>query len=391
MSGRIGGENGGQDLSRKNGALAESNVRAMVVEEFGKPLRYREFELPEPQNGEVLVKIIASGICGSDVHVWKGEDKRSRLPMILGHEGLGIVGKIMAGRMDIFQNELSEGDLIIWNRGVSCKACYQCLIKRKTYNCTSRWTYGFSKSINDYPYLNGSYSSHMLLTPETEIIRIRKAEEVKPEEDYVPYVSACCAGTTTACVFEQIRIDPADHVVIQGPGPLGIYAVLFAKEAGAQNIIVIGGTKERLDLCRKAGATHIIDRSQTTEEERLRQVMAFTDGRGGDVVLELAGTKEAVEEGIKFTSVNGTYASAGIAVDVGDVKINWFRDVVRKNVTVKGVWVGDVKNTYQAMKIYEKHKDLLAEMISHRIPLKEADQALQLMEEKKTVKAVLIP
>ncbi|MDF3003428.1 MAG: alcohol dehydrogenase, partial [Bacillota bacterium] len=58
---------------------------------------------------------------------------------------------------------------------------------------------------------------------------------------------------------------------------------------------------------------------------------------------------------------------------------------------VKGVWVGDVKNTYQALKIYEKHKELLAEMISHRIPLKEADQALQLMEEKKTVKAVLIP
>jgi threonine dehydrogenase-like Zn-dependent dehydrogenase len=304
---------------------------------------------------------------------------------------MGFVDQINAGRCDIFQNELQEGDLIIWNRGVSCKSCYNCLIKRKNYTCSSRWTYGFSKSINDYPYLNGSYASHMLLTPETEIIRIHKAEDVQPEADYIPYASACCAGTTTACVFEQIRIEASDNVVIQGPGPLGVYAALFAKEAGAQNIIVIGGTKERLDLCLEAGATHIINRKDTTEEERLAKVLEYTEGRGGDVVLELAGTREAVEEGVRYTATNGTYASAGIAVDVGDVKINWFRDVVRKNVTIKGVWVGDVKNTWQAMKMYEKYKALLAKMISHRIPLKEADQALRMMEEKQVIKAVLIP
>jgi len=366
-------------------------VYAMVVEEFGEPLQYREFDMPVPKGGEVLVRILASGICGSDVHVWKGEDKRSRVPMILGHEGIGYIDKVNAGRRDIFNNELQEGDLIVWNRGVSCKSCYNCLIKRKNYTCSSRWSYGFSKSINDYPYLNGSYSSHMLLTPDTEIIRIVKAEDVDSNEDYVPYASACCAGTTTACVYEQIRVEPSDNVVIQGPGPLGIYAVLFAKEAGAQNIIVIGGTEERLELCKEAGATHIINRKNTTPEERLQKVLEYTDGRGADVVLELAGTKEAVEEGVRFTATNGTYASAGIAVDVGEVQINWFRDVVRKNVNIKGVWVGDIKNTYQAVKMYEKNKELLAKMISHRIPLKEANTALQMMEQKKVIKAVLIP
>ena len=368
-----------------------NKVYAMVVEEFGKPLHYREFEMPVPQGGEVRVKILASGICGSDVHVWQGEDKRSHLPMILGHEGIGYVDAVNAGRKDIFGNELAEGDLIAWNRGVSCKSCYNCLIKRKNYTCSHRWSYGFSKSINDYPYLNGSYSSHMLLTPETEVIRIIKAADLNPDEDYIPYASACCAGTTTSCVFEQIRVEPSDNVVIQGPGPLGIYAVLFAKEAGAKNIIVIGGTKERLELCLEAGATHIINRNLTTLEERLEKVLEYTDGRGGDIVLELAGTKEAVEEGVRYTAVNGTYASAGIAVDVGETRINWFRDVVRKNVSIKGVWVGDVKNTYQAIKMYEKHKELLAKMITHRIPLIEADIALKMMKQKKVIKAVLIP
>lgn len=363
----------------------------MVVEEFGKPMRYREFDIPVPEGGEVRVKILACGICGSDVHVWQGEDKRSHLPMILGHEGIGYVDAVNAGRKDIFGNELKEGDLIVWNRGVSCKTCYSCLIKRKNHTCPNRWSYGFSKSINDYPYLNGGYSSHMLLTPETELLRLVPAEQVDPTEDYVPYVSACCAGTTTACLFEQIQIDHADNIVIQGPGPLGIYAVLFARERGAQNIIVTGGTQERLDLCLEAGATHIINRHENSPQQCFDKIMEYTGGRGGDVVLELAGTKEAVEEGIRYTAVNGKYASAGIAVDVGDVKINWFRDVVRKNVTIQGVWVGDMKNTYQAVKVYERHKELLSKMLTHRIPLKDADMALQMMKKKKVIKAALIP
>lgn len=371
--------------------MVVEKVYSMVVEEFGKPLKYKEFDKPVPVGGEVLVKILASGICGSDVHVWKGEDKRSRLPMILGHEGIGYIEEVNPGRVDLFGNELKKGDLIVWDRGVSCKSCYNCIVKRKPYTCSNRWSYGFSKSINDYPYLNGSYSSHILLTPDTGILQIVRAEEINENEDYIPYASACCAGTTTSCVFEQIRVEHSDNVIIQGPGPLGIYAVLFAKEAGAENIIVIGGTQERLDLCLEAGATHIINRNLIQPEERMEKVMEYTEGRGGDIVLELAGTKEAVKEGLQYVATNGTYASAGIAVDVGEIGINWFRDIVRKNATVQGVWVGDIKNTYQAIKMYEKHKELLAKMVTHRIPLKEASKALQMMEKKEVIKAVLIP
>ena len=145
----------------------------MVLKSFGGLFERMEFEKPLPKNGEVLVKIIGCGICGSDVHVWKGEDKRSRLPMILGHESVGFIESVSdSNKKDIFGNPLRQGDIIVWNRGVSCKNCYTCLIKRRNYICPSRWSYGFSKSINDYPYLNGGYSSHILLVPETEIIRV---------------------------------------------------------------------------------------------------------------------------------------------------------------------------------------------------------------------------
>lgn len=141
------------------------NAYAMVVERYGEPLVRRNFPLPVPRDGEVRIRILATGICGSDVHVWRGQDERSHLPMILGHEGIGYVDAVRPGRLDLFGRELREGDLVVWNRGVSCKACYECLIKRRTYTCKHRWSYGFSKSILDYPYLNGSYASHMLLSP----------------------------------------------------------------------------------------------------------------------------------------------------------------------------------------------------------------------------------
>ena len=364
---------------------------AMVIEEYGKELVRHEFDIPQPVGGEVIIRILASGICGSDVHVWKGQDKRSHLPQILGHEGIGYVQAVNPGRKDIFGRELREGDLVVWDRGVMCKSCYECLIKRKDYNCKSRWTYGFSKSIYDYPNLNGSYSSHMRLVPETDILQLIPREKLKEDEDYIPFVSACCAGTTTACAFEQSRVESGDTVLIQGPGPLGVYSVLYARERGASKIIVVGGTKSRLELCREAGADVVIDRNETTAEQRLAQVLDLTDGRGADSVFEVAGTASAVEEGVHYVATGGEYISAGIAVDVGDVRLNWFSDVARKNATIKGIWVGDIKNTYQAIELYRRHKYILDRTITHRIPLENATEALRMMERREGMKIVLIP
>ncbi|MCL1928690.1 MAG: zinc-binding dehydrogenase [Treponema sp.] len=367
-------------------------VHAMVLKSFNEPFECMEFDKPVPKNDEVLVKIAGCGICGSDIHIWKGEDKRAHLPMILGHEGVGFIESLSgSSKQDIFGNALQEGDLIVWNRGVSCKKCYTCLIKRQNYLCPGRWSYGFSKSIHDYPYLNGSYSSHILLTPETEIIRVKPLENIDPNEDYSVYASLCCAGTTTACVFEQARLQSGDQVVIQGPGPLGIYAVLFARECGAKSIIVIGGTENRLNLCLEAGATHIINRKNTSFEQRRALVTEATEGRGADAVLEFAGTSSAVEEGIQYLAYGGAYISAGIAVDVGQVSINWFRDVGRRNARIQGVWVGDSKNTWQALEVFTRYKPMLEKMVTHKIPLEKANDALMMVERKEAIKAVLIP
>lgn len=363
---------------------------AAVVEEFGKPLVLREFDIPKLNDGEVLIKVLACGICGSDVHIWEGQDARTNLPMILGHEAIGYIQELKGEKKDIFNTSIKEGDLVIWNRGVSCKNCYQCLINRKNYLCYNRWTYGISKSINDYPYLNGGYSSHIILTPETEIIKICNNEEAQ-QEDYIPFVSVCCAGTTTANTFEQIDVEVGSTVLIQGPGAIGAYCVAFAKENGASNIIVTGGTKKRLEICKEVGADYIINRHETNRKERLDIVMDITKGHGIDYVLEVAGVNQAIEEGLDYLAVGGTYASPGIAVDTGTIPVEWFRNVVRKNARIQGIWVGDIKNTWQSMLVYNKYSDILKKLVSHRYSLYKASDALFAMKNKEAIKAVITP
>lgn len=364
---------------------------AMVMEQFGRPLAKRAITLPKPEKGEVLASLYAIGICGSDLHIWKGEDPRSRLPLILGHENLAVIEDPgPEERFDMDGIPLQRGDLIAWNRGISCNMCYECTVLNRPYLCPRRWTYGISRSLNEYPYLNGGFATHILLTPQTEIIRVANAGQLK-QKDYVPFVAACCAGTTVACMYDQAGVRKGDTVLIQGPGPLGVFAVAFARACGAERIIVLGGTQARLDLCREAGATHVINRKQTTLRERLSQVRDITHGRGANVVMEVAGTVESVEEGLQHAATGGAYISGGIAVPAGEARIDWFKLVGRKNLTIQGVWVGGARHTHQAFSIYRQYEDLLSRVVSDRFPLAEADTALEALAARRVMKAVLIP
>jgi threonine dehydrogenase-like Zn-dependent dehydrogenase len=363
---------------------------AMVLEGYGAALKPVPMSLPDLAAGEILCRLLVTGICGSDVHIWEGQDPRTHLPMILGHEALGVIAEAAGAKRDVLGNELRVGDVVAWNRGVLCGNCTACKIKMKPHLCAERWTYGISKSVHEYPYLNGGYATHIRLVPQTELIRIAGREEAAGK-DFVPWVSAICAGTTVACAFDQARVEPGDTVVIQGPGPLGIYGVAFARARGASRIIVIGGTQERLDQCLRAGATMALNRNRQDANERRRCVLDATHGGGADFVLEVAGTIESVSEGLDLVRRGGTYSSAGIAVPVGSVAIPWFEQIVRKNVTIQGVWVGDTRHTYQALEIFRQYESVLAPIVTDRFPLSQATAALRHVKDKKGMKTVLVP
>lgn len=358
--------------------------KQMIMEDFNSDLIEKIIEIPELSQGEILIKIKAAGICGSDIHMKKGEDKRIPLPIVLGHEGVGEIVKINGSRKSVEGKNLSEGDFVLWNRGVVCGECYYCAIKKEPSLCENRRIYGINLPANRFPYLNGCYSEYIILAQEAHLFKIE--EEIDP----AILVSASCSGATMAHAFDIKSPEIGDTVVIQGAGPLGIYGVAFAKNKGAKNIVVLAGTQSRLDLCKEFGATHIINMKQHDMAERREIIMGITGGKGADIVIEAVGSKGVVEEGIKFVKKGGSYIATGYAQEAGVEEIDFFREVVSKNITINGVWVSDSAHVHKALNLVLQNKELFGKMVT-KYNLNDANIALKNMAEKKDLKAVLIP
>ena len=360
--------------------------QGMVLEQFNHPLQLRAIEIPPLQSGQILARITAAGICGSDVHMWTGKDPRTPLPMILGHEGVGEVVRIGGRRYTVDGTDLKEGQAILWNRGVVCGTCYWCRRAGQPELCPNRWVYGIHRSCEVSPYLNGCYSEYVILDAKTDVFLPED-----PDVDPAVLVPASCSGATVAHAFDLCPPDKGDIVLVQGPGPLGIFAVAFAKEFGASEIAVIGGTPERLEICRSFGATTILNRNELSTEERRQAVMALTDGRGVDLAIEAVGQPEVFREGIDLVRRGGAYISVGVGAPAGTIELDLYQDIELKNLRLQGVWVSHSKHTRMAMDLILKHGNLFQRMIAHRLDLKDATGALEIVRARKSIKAVLIP
>lgn len=359
--------------------------KAMVLYQFNQPMEMRDIEIPVLTKGQVLVRIDIAGICGSDVHQYKGEDPRVPLPIILGHEGVGRIAAMQGERYDVNGEKLHEGDYIIWNRGYTCGSCESCVILKEPSLCKNRKVYGINISSDTPPYLNGCYSEYIILSARTDIFKVR--EDIEPEV----LVTASCSGATTAHGFSMINNCMGKTVLIQGPGPLGFYSIAFAKNLGASKIIMIGGSEKRLELCSEFGATDVINRKKTTTEERRERVMEITGGKGVDLVIEAAGRSGVVEEGIKLARVGGTYLTMGFAQPAGLQSLDFYNEVVKKNLTIKGVWVSDCSHTFMALELCKKEAELFKKLVTHKVSLDEANYGIELMRSKEALKVVIKP
>ena len=360
-------------------------AQTMVLTKFLAPLEAREVEIPELASGEMLVQIDAAGVCGSDVHMWKGEDPRTPLPIILGHEGVGTILKIAGNKQDVNGSELKVGDRILWNRGVVCGQCHFCAIEADLSLCINRRTYGINRCFDDFPHLTGCYSTHILLDARTNVFPVPK------EADPAVLVPASCSGATVAHAFDLHPVRFGDTVLVQGPGPLGMFAAAFAKRMGAKKVIVTGGSESRLAMCKDFGADLVLNRHSMSLEERRDAVLEATGGRGVDIALEAVGHPSAVHEGIKLVRSGGAYLSVGFSQPPGDCQVDFFKEVTAKNLKIQGVWVSAAKHTQMALELVLADLPKFSKLVTHRFALNEANEALKVMNERDALKAVLLP
>ena len=354
-------------------------MKASVLKKFNEPLAIEERRLATLKDGQVLVGIKSAGVCGSDVHMWKGKDPRTPLPLILGHEGVGVVKEVKGEKEDIFGDKIRPGDFIIWDRGVTCGNCYFCVVKRQPSLCPNRQVYGIIR--------DGCYATHLILLERTRIIKVE--EKIDP----AILAPASCSGATAAHTIELCNVCQGDTVVIQGPGPMGIFALAFAREKGADKIIVMGTgmDKERLKLCLEFGASETLNIDETSFKERLSYIKEKTGGLGAEVVIDCTGSPHAIKEGLKMTAPGGTYTLPGVAIPIGDIPVSFYEDVARKNVRIQGIWVSDTSHLYQAVKLVLSEKYPFEKLITHKFKLEEATEALETVHAREAMKAVLMP
>ncbi|MEO6739236.1 MAG: alcohol dehydrogenase catalytic domain-containing protein, partial [Chthoniobacteraceae bacterium] len=212
--------------------------RAAVLRAFHAPLELRDFPLPDTlEPGVVLVRTEMAGICGTDVHLWKGQLPIA-LPVIMGHETVGRIERLGEGvTHDWTGAPLAIGDRVTWNSAVSCGACFYCAEKKQPTRCAQRRAYGIGYRCDEPPHFLGGYADFHYLRPRTTIFKL--PDDLATES----VIGAGCALITAIHGVERTGIAWQDSVVVQGAGPVGIAALAVAKSAGASEVIVIGGPK----------------------------------------------------------------------------------------------------------------------------------------------------
>jgi threonine dehydrogenase-like Zn-dependent dehydrogenase len=358
---------------------------AAVLHRFHEPLILETIPVPALAPGQALVEVVAAGVCGSDVHMWEGRDPRTPLPMILGHEGVGRLVESHGPRWDVYGRPLTPGDLVLWERGVTCGACHACVVLHEPALCAQRWVYGIHRSLEVAPHLNGCYATHLVLDARTPLLAL------EPDDDPALLVSATCSGATAAHGFALSPARVGDTVVVFGPGPVGIYSTLLAAASGAEGVVVIGGAGVRLDFCARVGATHLLNRRALSAEQRREAVFDLTHGLGADLVVEASGSLAAAREALDLVRQGGAVSFVGFGTPVGELSLPPFETMVRKNVRVQGVWVSNLTHTLQAVSLVRQHRQALQGLVTHRFTLDQATAALQAVNGREAIKAVLLP
>ena len=285
-------------------------VKAAVAHELKKPLSVETLELDEPQDGEVLLKVVASGICHSDDHVRMG-NYPTPLPMVLGHEGGCIVEKCGPN-----VSKVAEGDHCVATWMPACHACEFC-IEGKSYLCER------GAGLLDGCMLDGSYRFHSLdgkdvgqmhyLGTFTEYTVVPEESVVVIDKD-LPLEKACIVGcavpTGWGSAVKRAKVKPGSTVLVIGGGGIGTSAIQGARLAGARMIILADISDEKLDMHKKLGfgATHFINNAKVDLKEKVAEL---TNGQGVDYAFEAIGTKKTQAETMEVTKKGGTSVFIG--------------------------------------------------------------------------------
>jgi L-iditol 2-dehydrogenase len=365
-----------------------NKCKVAVIEEYGKPYQFRDFPIPEVEDNAILVKVQMAGVCGTDVHQVRGElGLRPKLPIVPGHEVVGEIVKLGKGRtVDCAGQPLKISDRIMWPH-VSCWDCYSCTVNNQPTLCEHRVPYGMGYS-GEHPYLTGSFAEYEYVIPRAQVVKI--PDELTNEE----VIGVCCAFRTVVAAFERLGVfGIQSSVVVQGCGPVGLYATVLAAESGASQVIIIGAPELRLELAKQWGANHVIDIEQIPDHaQRKQEILKYTDGRGPDVVIEASGVPIAFREGMDIVRRGGRYLVIGqTSMEAEQSIIPGL--IMQKLMEIIGCSSATVSHYYKALQFIKnkRNKYNFANIVTNKFRLDQLNEAVASMARGQEIKPVIIP
>ncbi len=325
-----------------------------------------EIPVPEPGPGEVRLKVVAAGICGTDMHIyrWVPFAERLALPTVLGHEISGTVDSVGAG-----VTHVKQGDFVTVESHIPCGTCYACRTNRSHVCAHTR-----------YPGvdINGGFAEYTVL-PAQIVIPLPAGIDRQIAALFEPFgiaVHASLEGTGVAGL----------EVLITGCGPIGLMNIMAAKALGAHRIFATDINPLRLAQAEAAGATVCINAAQTNP---VSQVLALTHGNGVDVMIEYSGAATSIDMASECITPGGELRLLGVpggktAVDLG----RW----LLRGITVRGIHGRRLFHTWEhAMRLVSDGKVELRPLISHVLPLQEGPRGFELIESGQAIKVLLQP
>lgn len=361
-------------------------TRAAVLRELGKPLAIEALPLPTPEPGAALVKLERTTLCGTDAHLWQGFLPGVTLPIVLGHEMVGTVIALGDGATtDALGRPVTESSRLVWSES-TCGHCHGCSVLREPVLCADRG-YGFRQRADRPPYVTGGLAEHCYVPPGS-------ARLVVPHT--IPHewaASAGCAGKTVMRAFTRAGgVHSGQTVVVQGSGPLGLFATALAKASGAGLVITVGAPENRLAVARAWGADAVVSVTEVPDpDERVARVEELTGARGAELVLDLAGSPSANREGVLMCARHGRHVVVGIA---GPTVLPLPMDVVMsRELRVIGSLNGDVSDLWRALRFMESAQDRFDWnlMFGEPVGLSGASSAIADMASMAAIKGVISP
>src|SRR6202795_2055653 len=322
-------------------------------------------EVPEPGVGinDVLIKIDRTGICGTDIHIYKWDawaQKTIPVPMAVGHEFVGEIVEVGSNVKDFF-----PGDVVSGEGHVVCGRCRNCLAGRR-HLCADTKGIGVNRP--------GAFAEYLAL-PMTNVWVHDPAIPRDVQSIFDPFGNA----VHTALTFDVLGED----VLITGAGPIGIMAAAVVRHAGARYVVITDVNEYRLDLARKVGVDLALNVKQTSIAEA-QKTLGMQEGF--DVGLEMSGNASAFRDMIHNLCHGGKIAMLGIPTE--DIAINW-REVIFNMLTIKGIYGREMYETWYKMTVLLQSGLDIRPVITHRFSYRDFEEAFRIMRSANSGKVIL--